>query len=715
MTTIDGLSVKVSAAVSQFNAGMSRAQNAAGDLALSLRRLGMASDAAEGEVDSLGRSATTTAGQMGAFILSTDGAAFSVGGLSSVIAVSLVPALGTLLAAITPVVAALGGFVAIAGAIAGVGIIGTIGAIATNTELLKNRFSGVLNLLETAFAPVFDTATSVLLDLLNAFARIIPQMVPAQSTIGALAASFSELGVSVIEMLPAFLELATSLATEFLPPFVEFVQGVLPQVPSMVMGLVQTFRELSPMFADAANTIGELLPPLMEFGMTALPVVADALGRISNVMMQALNAVNSLSSAQGELVAQLSLLGPVLTTVISLVGGISAPVLLAIGAVAALVQAWRTNFGGMRDETSELMTAIQGLLGDRLPALISNGKSLLDSFLTTFEPIFAVMIDLMSVGVLNAVDLLLSGLTAVSQLLKGDFSGAWQTVIGVVRRTVGRIMPFIRSAIDSVVSFMANEAPGLIQGAFRALGGIVRTVLVSAFNFLFKGGFERMVITAFGKVVSYLVEDFGNDIKAAISTAIGLGKTALKTGLSIWKSVFDNIIIPAMRGFVNGLFGSDSAFGNIVDKLAVIFGKVATVTMVGMNHFRNIFADVFNWLITHFGDAFNTILSTISDGLNGIISMINNAIGVIPWDRVPGSDRPDRLGQIEAPQIDTGMRMEQVSTDREVIREQVTERIAQITVEDGEIVAKMQDEAESVVQGEQRNTRRNQGRRANPN
>jgi len=183
MAEISGLSVKVSAAVSQFNAGMSRAQDAASDLSLSLRRLGAASESADRDIDSLGRSALGASGGMLTFGASTEGAGFAVRGLSGSIIVALIPAIVALTAALAPVVGALAGLAAVGAAIGGVGLVGAIGAIATNTEQLKTEFMDMVSVLKSEFAPVFETATAVLSIFINEFQAIIPELVPAQSVI----------------------------------------------------------------------------------------------------------------------------------------------------------------------------------------------------------------------------------------------------------------------------------------------------------------------------------------------------------------------------------------------------------------------------------------------------------------------------------------------------------------------------------------------------
>lgn len=456
MATIEGLSVEVSAATAQFRQGISRAEDAAQDLSLSLLRLGRSADSTEQELDSIGRSAATSAGGMTAFSLSTDGAALSTTRLTGTLVASLIPALVTTTAALTPLIVALGGFAAIAGSIAGVGILGALAAIAFNAESLKAEFQSVVATLEQELAPVISVATAVLVELLRAFEDIIPELVPARSTLQALGADFLNLGRAVIDSLPAFVELAVALTQEFLPPLISIAENVLPQLPGLIQGAVAEFRRLIPLFEDFGVFLRQFLPELLDFGRVALPVVAGALGAVGGALTSVLGFVNSLDRGIQNLIAQGSLLAPVLLGIATLVSG---PVALAVGgliaAVVGLREAWQRNFGGIRDIAATLQTQLERIL----PGI----QSAFDSFIAGVD-----------------VDSITESLSSLSS----TFSDELQQSLEAIKPLFGDIQTLLEDnqeefrVIGDAVGFVINTLIGLAETFVTVFGPAFRSIIV---------------------------------------------------------------------------------------------------------------------------------------------------------------------------------------------------------------------------------------------
>lgn len=485
-----GLSVRLSANTRSFEEGMSDSQRSLGtfgsvasSVLAPLQALGSQADDAEGEVDALGRSSLTTAGALGtlggsasgaagamtSFGIGTEGAGFAVRGLGGSILLTLIPALTVLGATLVPIVAALGGFVAVAGAFAGIGIVGTLAAITTNTELLKTAFMDLANDLQTLFAPAIDLATEVLLVLILEFRQVMSELVPAEDTLSRIAGAFADLGTVLIDSLPAFVDLATTLTSEFLPPFNMWLRDILPDLPGMVMSLVDAMERMLPRFMEAGRLLMDMAPPLLEFGFAALDVVGPALADLASTMTTALERFNALSGGTQNLITQGVLLAPVLATVAGLLGGISLPVVALIGAIGLLWKAWETNFGNIRGVVDRTWQQIQGILGENLPTLIENVKTILDAVLPVIEPIFNTIIELVSTGLVTQFDFLTTLLTAVSEILTGDFAGAWETVAGFIERTRQRVGELLNRLSGGMFQFAVNQLIDFLNGLGTSL------------------------------------------------------------------------------------------------------------------------------------------------------------------------------------------------------------------------------------------------------
>lgn len=512
MAEIGGLSVSVSAATTQFRSSINAAQEATRDLSLSLRRLSSSANSAEEEVDSVGRSAATSSAGMTSFALSTEGASVATTSLSGTLVASLLPALVTVGAALTPLIAALGGFVAIVGSIAGIGIIGAIAAISENTKLLKTQFEGLVETLRDVFSPVIRAATGVLLVLIEELEETL-QTIQFGSQINVIAGAFAELGTQIIELIPSLLDLAISLATEFLPPFIQFTDRVLPQVPGLIRSLVGEFRRLIPLFTGFGGALVALLPELLEFGRIALPIIAQGLAFANDALVSTLGFVTNLDSNIQSLLATASLLAPVLVGIASFLSG---PIALAIGGVVAgviaLREAWQNNFldiqgivGSLRTEIQELIDPaqeaanaflsgfdIQGII-DSINTLVGIFEDQLKTTVTELEPVF------------NDFKDLLENNREEFEIIGGAVSGVIRAFLGFAQSIVGIAGPALR---------------GVFIPAMRGLVTILDSALTTLSNFIEL--FNAVKKGNFGTAQSIVGEIAGNQVDLGAELTEGI-------------------------------------------------------------------------------------------------------------------------------------------------------------------------------------------------
>jgi hypothetical protein len=332
-------------------------------------------DEAGDEIMQIAPRATAASAGLGGLELAAIGTSTAFAGLSVATVATLIPALVTLSTVLIPLVAALGGFIAIAGGIVGIGLVGTMAAIATNTERLKEEAVAVGQQLQEAFAPAIEEATVLLTMLLEEFAEIIPELVPTQEVINELSAQFFALGKTLINLLPAFVDLAVTLAREFLPGFRAFVREVGPQIPGIIRGMVDAFVAFLPTLEAFGSFLANNSDELLEFGFTVLHVVVPALAAFGNAVVTFASFVNDLDSGLSRLAISTTLLAPVFAGLALLLSG---PVALAIAgvitSVVALRQAFATNFAGIREDVSAL--------GDAIEPVMESAQAAFDAFIT---------------------------------------------------------------------------------------------------------------------------------------------------------------------------------------------------------------------------------------------------------------------------------------------------------------------------------------------
>lgn len=474
MAGLSDLSVRITSKTKSFERGVENSQDklrgllrASVQTSGALQLLGGRADEAGDEVSQLGNRATLSSMQLQGLAGAAFNSKVSFLGLSVATTGALVPALVTLSAALVPVVAALGGFITVAGAIAGVGLVGALGAAATRGEALKTQLQSLWMAIQEEFAPAFNLAYHVLSVWIDAFRDILPELLPAESLMQRIAGSFAYLGEVLISSLPAFVELATTLTSEFLPPFTVWLDDFLPRVPGLLDNLVRAFDRMLPKFMEAGRLLGRLAGPLLEFGWTALNVVGPALGRLTTALTDTLTWLNSLDRGVKQLVARVSLLMPVITGLIGVLGGL--PGVLAVGAIVAFGEAWESNFANIRGITERFMTAVEGLLGDRLPRLLTEVRKTWQAWKPYVEPVINFLANALGTVVVGALDSVFSIATAVAQLLRGDFAGAFTTLEGLFVRTFTRIAEFINRFTNEALEGLVNSAIKFINTFGRAL------------------------------------------------------------------------------------------------------------------------------------------------------------------------------------------------------------------------------------------------------
>lgn len=514
----DDLSISISADTADFTAGAEAVESQLDDLngealqtAAALEILSNRADDAGDNVSQAGNKASVTSGQLSALSAATSAANTSFLGISATTWGSFIPAIVALSAALTPVIASLGGFVAIAGSIAGIGLLPVIGAIATETEFLKNEVTDLLSQLQSAFQPTINEAVFILHEFIIAFEEIIPELAEVQDALATLAFQFQELGLVIIEALPALVDLAVALTQEFLPPFVDLVEGALASAPDAIRNFVDIFRQMAPQFMDAAEALGEFLPELTAFGFTVLDVLGPALGTLFSIGTDVLEWVNQLDPAFQRTAAAASLLAPVISiiggiaaqfigsgtlirgasrVIMGAIGAISTPVLAVAGAVATLAAIWTQNFGNIRTiakntfasvekDIQRLKPVIRGFSDFwetiLLPAIRSVTRilsNILGPLLDVIETKFNFLLDAVSGLITGGFDMLVDVALTLSKLFAGDIPGAVNIMVNSMKDGLIGILEFVFSWQRQFISTIVDTAVQAGSGMINALNQI---------------------------------------------------------------------------------------------------------------------------------------------------------------------------------------------------------------------------------------------------
>lgn len=238
------------------------------------------------------------------------------------------------------------------------------------------------------------------------------------------------------------------------------------------------------------------------------------------------------------------------------------------GYIAAATAAWKLlNLSFLASPIGIILTlgAAIALLVDDFLTWQEGGDSLIDY--TKFEPPITAAIEIIKLlgdVVINSIGMIMDVGRLLMQLLTGDFSGAWESLVSLGDRIVDQFGN-VRSAFSEVieiVKFLAEAIFGDLSSSWEMIGSVVDTVVEG-------------ISSAVSGVSSFIIETFTSAADSVMSIFQGLA--------SFFTGFFDSITSGiasigegAKRAAAFVGFGSDdenpSALSMGVDSVKGLFG-----------------------------------------------------------------------------------------------------------------------------------------------
>lgn len=272
------------------------------------------------------------------------------------------------------------------------------------------------------------------------------------------------------------------------------------------------------------------------FGNLLLPMIKDVVDIVQNIVTW----INGLSEDQQKLIVTIAeiaaAIGPVLlivgkiSTVISKViglisgaGGLSAvltaltgPIGIVIAAVAALVAAWVTDFGGIRETVANVMESIQEIISSIMEKIQYIWENDLLGIRTTLETAFTLIETIFS----DAFAIIEDVFKVFAALFSGDWEALWENIKQLLSDIWKAIKDIVSGALDLLVTTI--------------LGWVVD--LVYAFNYVF----DR-ARAAINEKWDSIVEWFKKAVEDPIGTILSIGESMYEAGKDILTSLWDGI------------------------------------------------------------------------------------------------------------------------------------------------------------------------------
>lgn len=275
-----------------------------------------------------------------------------------------------------------------------------------------------------------------------------------------------------------------------------------------------------------AISFGEILIPYLTQAVQWLTGVIDKFNSMDESTKKLIVVVGTIAAAIGPVLLIIGKLSSAIGSIISLIGGagglsavltaLTGPIGIVIAAVAALVAAWVTDFGGIREKTAEIFEAIKSIFTTAWEFISNlwneNFLGIQDIATTVWESIELIFQTAFEV------------ISNIFQIFAALFQGDWETAWNLVKESVSQIWETIKTLFSNYLNIIVDT---LIRIGVRLL-----RAAKDAFNKV-KEGFQN--------VWNAIKTWFSEAVNDPVGTIKGIGTALFEAGESIFTSLWDGM------------------------------------------------------------------------------------------------------------------------------------------------------------------------------
>lgn len=238
-------------------------------------------------------------------------------------------------------------------------------------------------------------------------------------------------------------------------------EGQITLFQSAIESLALAFSDfLLPPFTEIVKKVSAFVGQLSQMDestkqmIVTIGLVVAAVGPVLLIMSKLIGAFLSIKSAIGVVWPILTSFFTGSTGLSGLITGLAGPVGIMIALVVALVTAWVTNFGGIRDKTAEILEAVKIIFDSFLAFLSWLWENKLQGIRDTaqviwedIKQVFQVTLDLISDIFRFFEDLFSGNWSALWTDIKNIFSDIWELILGLLRLGLDAFLGLLTDAI----------------------------------------------------------------------------------------------------------------------------------------------------------------------------------------------------------------------------------------------------------------------------
>lgn len=432
--------------------------------------------------------------------------------------------------------------------------------------------------------------------LVKAAIELAPAFSAAAPAVGALLGAIGEI-------LPVLAPLVTQIVQGLAPAFADFKSSLAPVVEVLAKGLSEALKVILPVVADVVKALAEFMRNNPQLAATILAVVGalaplapvigtvvSVIGTIASVVGAIIPVITTLVTWFGTVSATVGILGVSLTGVLAPIGGLVAGIGLLVAAFVTALASSEPFRNSLAQIFQGLVTMVQPIIAAVIPVLVQIGQAFIGmvttvvgalvpmvttiveiaaqivSFLApivafliqTFSPAFEFIGKTISdifgfIGkvIADAVNIITGILNVFLSALRGDWEGAWNGILDVLRGILDFIVNTITGAFDVVMHIFENLAKMLVD-IWNNLWGGIGDFVVGAWN-----GITKAISDGVGSAVEF-VKSMPGKIKDGLGN---LGGMLVDSGKALIGGFIDGIK-SMLSGVTDAVGGVMKAIGD---------------------------------------------------------------------------------------------------------------------------------------------------------